>query len=88
MKTKDAPKPGKPSFLELCLHYGVGPDVLEIIADMANVPESVVDTMFTLAPVERSDATKILIAFSSIVRQTWNLTNTFVPLIESETGGQ
>ncbi len=62
----------KALFYNLCLAYGYEDNNLQELSDIAKVHKSVVDAMFVSVAVKRTDAEKVLGAFSERTGKTWN----------------
>jgi len=72
----------KQRFLEICVSNGFDSAMMQIIADLAGVARSIVDTMFVGTAVERLDAEKVLGIVSQYVGQTLSLENVDVPVVD------
>lgn len=71
----------KPTFYNVCLMYDLDYHTLQAIADMAGVQQSIVYDMFTSVVIHRSDALKILAAFSGYTGVNWTFDNVKVALL-------
>ncbi len=71
-KPKPTTKFVKALFYNLCFAYGYEDKNLQELADIAKVHKSVVDAMFVSVAVKRTDAEKVLVAFSEHTGKTWN----------------
>lgn len=57
---------------------------LQQIAEKADISEDIINEMFVGVAIHRTDAEKILAAFSQHTGETWNLNNVQVALLEDE----
>jgi hypothetical protein len=71
----------KPIFYNAVLMYNLDYPTLQALAEMAKVEQGVVDAMFTTVAVHRTDALKVLAAFSEYTGVTWTLDNVKVALL-------
>ena len=74
-------KMGNQLFYNLCLAYGLDLQVMQEIADSAQVPISIVGQMFVNLAVRRAYAESVLAAFSERVGVTWTLDTVKVALL-------
>jgi hypothetical protein len=80
-----APQPAKLPFYGVCMLYEFNEHSFQPIADMAKVHVNVVEKMFVNYPVSRTDAERVLTAFSALTEAAWNLENTQVVLMPTFT---
>lgn len=75
----DTPQSPKPRFYDIC--YNLDYQTLLDIANKVEVTKSVMDAMLMSIAIHRSDANKILVAFSQHTGTTWTLDNVRVALL-------
>ncbi len=78
---KEAPKPVKMRFYEVCQMYNLDSQAMQAIADRAGVPKHVVDAVSVSVAVRHVDASSVLAALSEHTDQTWTLDNVKVALL-------
>ena len=77
-------QPTKPRFFDLCKHYQFNHQRLQEIAKDAHVSYSIAYRMFINKPVARTDAEKVLAAFSELTGKTFTLATVTVPVLVHE----
>jgi hypothetical protein len=78
----------KPSFFDLCKKYNVDYNDMLAIAQRANVPIKIIQTMFVGKPVKRAEAIAVLGALSDRVPESWTMDNTTIPTLPESEGEQ
>lgn len=68
-------QPAKPSFYNICTIHKLNSQKLQKIATTSGVPVSTIEAMCNGAAVTRSDAEKVLAAFSQFTQSHWTLNN-------------
>ncbi len=73
-------KRAKPSFYDICITHKFNSQKLQQIATISGVSMNTIEAMCNGNPVARSDAKKILAAFSQFTHSQWTLENVAVKL--------
>lgn len=71
----------RPSFYDICTRHSFNSQKLQKIATTSGVPFAVIDAMCNGKAVARSDAKKVLAAFSQFTHCTWTLNNVHVRVL-------
>jgi hypothetical protein len=71
----------KPNFDDLCEQYAVNDRIFKDLSRISGVAMEVLDSMLLDKPVDRSDAEKVLEAFSQNAKQTFTLDDVEVALL-------
>jgi len=77
---KPSTQRAKLSFYDVCINHSFNSQKLREIATASGVSFAVIEAMCNGSPVARSDAEKVLAAFSQFVQSNWTLDNVDIPL--------